>query len=65
MSMLRSRSVHAAATALVLVLSACASGGGGGGDGTPRRSANRITVDELQTVEQLDCMQAIQRLRPD
>jgi hypothetical protein len=64
MSSLRSPSLHLAAAALMLTLSACASGGGGG-DGAPRRSANRITAQELEGVAQLDCLQAIQRLRPD
>lgn len=55
--------VPVATTTLVLVLSACASGGGG--NNSPRRSANVITQDELASVAQLDCLQAIQRLRPD
>jgi len=65
MRMLRLRFIPAAATALMLVLSACASGGGGGSDGSPRRQANVITAEELSGVAQLDCLQAIQRLRPD
>ena len=51
--------------ALTIGLAGCASGGGGGSDGAPRRSTNRIVADELATLQQLDCYQAIQRLRPN
>jgi len=53
-----------ALSALTLGLAGCASGGGGA-DGGPRRSTNRIVMDELAPLQQLDCYQAIQRLRPN
>lgn len=48
--------------AVAVTLASCATGSG---DGSPRRSANRITAEELAEVAQLDCPQAIRRFRPD
>lgn len=50
------------AIGLAGALSACATGGGSS-DG-PRRSANRITLDELADYSTLNALDAIRRLRP-
>jgi hypothetical protein len=50
--------------ALALGLTGCASAGAGGGDSGPRRTANRIILEELEPVQQLDAYDAIRRLRP-
>jgi len=62
---LPAKSLLLAFFALTIGLAGCASGGGGGSEGGPRRSTNRIVLDELATLQQLDCYQAIQRLRPN
>ena len=51
------------AIGLLSGLAACASGGGGSSDG-PRRSANRITQEELVEYSTLNALDAIRRLRP-
>ena len=56
------KSLLLATFALTVGLAGCASGGGDT-DGTPRRSTNRIVREELVPLQQLDCYQAIQRLR--
>lgn len=53
-----------ASLALALGLTGCASSGGGGGTGAPRGSANRIILEELEPVQQLDAYDAVRRLRP-
>ncbi|MGI9627289.1 MAG: hypothetical protein ACR2QM_10675 [Longimicrobiales bacterium] len=62
------RQARAMALLLTLGLSAgaaaCASGGGGGSDSGPRRSANRITMDELAANQSEDALTAVRRLRP-
>lgn len=50
--------------ALALGLTGCASAGAGGGDAAPRGSANRIILEELEPVQQLDAFDAVRRLRP-
>lgn len=50
--------------ALALGSTACASGGGGGTSGPKRGGPNKITVEELATMEQFDLYTAISRLRP-
>lgn len=61
------RQARAMALLLTLGLSAgaaaCASGGGSA-DGTPRRSQNRITADELAPNQSEDALTAVRRLRP-
>lgn len=59
------KSLLLATFALTIGLAGCASGGGGSSDGSPRRSTNRIVLDELTLLQELDCYQAIQRLRPN
>ena len=50
---------------LTALASACASGGGGGGDERgPRRDPNLITAEELADYSNLDCFDAVRRLRP-
>ena len=44
-------------------LAACASGGGSG-DGSPRRSPNLITAEELAEYPTISALDAIRRLRP-
>ncbi len=51
------------AIAMAGALSACATGAGGSSDGT-RRSANRITLEELADYTTLSALDAIRRLRP-
>lgn len=63
MRVIHSRRLCVAALALALGLTGCASGGGGGSDGPRRGGANRIIADELVDIQQLDALQAIQRLR--
>ena len=65
MRSLKAKSMFVATLALTFGLAGCASGGGGGGDGAPRGGANRIIMEELAPLQQLDCYQAIQRLRPN
>ncbi len=61
------RSTRALAMIPMLVitagLAACASGGGGG-DGTPRRSGNTITAEELVDYTTFTALDVIRRLRP-
>lgn len=49
---------------LALSLGACASGGGSEAESGPRRSSNRLTTEELETVSQFDLYTAVSRLRP-
>ncbi len=56
------KSLLLATFALTFGLAGCAASGGSS-DGTPRRSTNRIVREELVSLQQLDCYQAIQRLR--
>ena len=65
MRSLHAKSLFVATFALTIGLAGCASGGGGGADGAPRGSTNRIIESELAPLQQLDCYQAIQRLRPN
>ena len=52
----------AVAFGLVTLGAACASGGGG--ERAPRRDPNLITAEELADYHNLDCHDAVRRLRP-
>ncbi len=48
------------AVVMVLTLGACSSAG----TGTARSSSSVLTAEELETVAELNCYEAVQRLRP-
>lgn len=54
----------AVAFGLITLGAACASGGAGREEGAPRRDPNLITAEELADYHNLDCHDAVRRLRP-
>ena len=54
----------AVAFGLITLGAACASGGAGREDQAPRRDPNLITAEELADYHNLDCYDAVRRLRP-